>query len=104
MQIPSKEQVDALSAELAERGSSIPAHVDTMLTSLPPGTHPMTQFSMAVLALQVREHCRIPASLMLAQNPWTSLSGSAAKVDRFAMVHWITVNLCANHLKLPSIC
>ena len=55
MQIPSKEQVDALSAELAERGSSIPAHVDTMLTSLPPGTHPMTQFSMAVLALQVRE-------------------------------------------------
>ena len=25
-----------------------------MLQSLPPGTHPMTQFSMAVLALQVR--------------------------------------------------
>ena len=48
--------MDALSAELAERGSSIPAHVDTMLTSMPPGTHPMTQFSMAVLALQVREN------------------------------------------------
>ena len=53
MQIPSKEQVDSLSAELAERGSNIPAHVDTMLMSMPPGTHPMTQFSMAVLALQV---------------------------------------------------
>ena len=53
MQIPSKEQVDALSAELAERGKDIPAHVDTILTDLPPGTHPMTQFSIATLALQV---------------------------------------------------
>ena len=53
MQIPSKEQVDALSAELAERGKNIPAHVDTILTDLPPGTHPMTQFSIATLALQV---------------------------------------------------
>ncbi|CAL5218955.1 g707 [Coccomyxa viridis] len=50
--IPSKEQVDALSAELAERGKNIPAHVDTILTDLPPGTHPMTQFSIATLALQ----------------------------------------------------
>ena len=53
VQIPSKEQVDALSAELAERGKDIPAHVDTILTDLPPGTHPMTQFSIATLALQV---------------------------------------------------
>ena len=53
VQIPSKEQVDALSAELAERGKDIPAHVETILTDLPPGTHPMTQFSIATLALQV---------------------------------------------------
>ena len=62
MQIPTKEQVDALSAELADRGKDIPAHLDRILTDLPPGTHPMTQFSIAVLALQVRpvqltSHC-----------------------------------------------
>ncbi len=54
MQIPSKQQVEGLSAELADRGKDIPAYVDRLLTDLPPGTHPMTQFSIAVLALQVR--------------------------------------------------
>lgn len=47
--------MDALTAELSERGKDIPAHVDTILTALPPGTHPMTQFSTAVLALQVMQ-------------------------------------------------
>lgn len=52
-QIPSKEQVDALSAELSHRGKDIPSHVYKVLAALPAGTHPMTQFSTAVLALQV---------------------------------------------------
>jgi len=54
MQIPTQEQVSALSAELAERGKDIPAHVERILIDLPPGTHPMTQFSIATLALQVK--------------------------------------------------
>ena len=53
MQIPSKEQVEGLSAELGERGKAVPDHVHKVLKALPPDTHPMTQFSIAVLALQV---------------------------------------------------
>ena len=46
--------MDGLSAELSARGKDIPPHVHKVLAALPPGTHPMTQFSTAVLALQVR--------------------------------------------------
>jgi hypothetical protein len=52
-QVPNKEQVLALSEELRSR-SALPAHVPAVLKALPPGTHPMTQFSTAVLALQAR--------------------------------------------------
>lgn len=52
-QVPSKEQVDGLSAELSYRGKELPGHVHKVLAALPAGTHPMTQFSIAVLALQV---------------------------------------------------
>ena len=56
-QVPNKEQVLALSEELRSR-SELPAHVPAVLKALPQGTHPMTQFSTAVLALQAR--CRHP--------------------------------------------
>ena len=49
--VPTKSQVEGLSANLRGR-SKLPDHVLTMLASLPTGTHPMTQFSMAVMALQ----------------------------------------------------
>jgi citrate synthase len=52
-QIPSLEQVKGLSAELSDR-AALPAHIPRMLNSLPKDTHPMTQLSMGVLALQVR--------------------------------------------------
>ena len=52
-QVPNKEQVLALSEELRSR-SELPAHVPAVLKALPQGTHPMTQFSTAVLALQAR--------------------------------------------------
>ena len=52
-QVPNKEQVLALSEELRSR-SALPAHVPAVLKALPQGTHPMTQFSTAVLALQAR--------------------------------------------------
>ena len=51
-QLPSAEQVAELSGELRSR-AELPRHVTRALAELPPGTHPMTQLSIAVLALQV---------------------------------------------------
>lgn len=50
-EIPSAEQVSELSGELRSR-AALPRHVSKMLATLPKDTHPMTQFSAAVLALQ----------------------------------------------------
>jgi len=50
-QIPSNEQVQQLSAELASR-SKVPAHVIDLIARFPKNMHPMSQFSAAVLALQ----------------------------------------------------
>jgi hypothetical protein len=50
-QMPSESQVAGLSKDLLAR-SEIPTHVHSMLKSLPKGTHPMTQFSIAIMALQ----------------------------------------------------
>lgn len=59
LQLPSGEQVAELSGELRSR-AELPRHVTRALAELPPGTHPMTQLSIAVLALQVRRRkpCR----------------------------------------------
>ena len=48
-EIPSQEEVFAFSQELANR-SEVPLHVFKTLDALPVETHPMTQFSIAVLA------------------------------------------------------
>ena len=52
-QVPSKEQVAGVTADLAAR-AALPAHLPGVLAALPKDTHPMVQFSTAVLALQVR--------------------------------------------------
>jgi|TARA_B110000977_G_scaffold74126_1_gene100257 citrate synthase len=49
--VPTKKQVDGLTVELASR-SSVPQHVFDVLAALPKHTHPMTQFSIAIMALQ----------------------------------------------------
>ena len=49
--VPTSQQVQGLSKDLMAR-SEIPSHVHAMLKSLPTGTHPMTQFTMAIMALQ----------------------------------------------------
>lgn len=54
-QIPTDAQAKAVTEELRAR-SKLPAYVKKVLDALPEGTHPMTQFSTAVLALQVRLH------------------------------------------------
>ncbi|GJU27383.1 citrate synthase, mitochondrial [Tanacetum coccineum] len=50
--VPTKEQVDALSAELRSR-ANIPDHVYKAIDALPITAHPMTQFTTGVMALQV---------------------------------------------------
>lgn len=49
--LPSVEDVNALSAEWESR-SGVPEHVFKVLDALPVYTHPMTQFSAAILALR----------------------------------------------------
>lgn len=50
-ELPSHEDVDHISSTWARR-SHVPNHVFDVIESLPANTHPMTQFSIAVLALQ----------------------------------------------------
>ncbi|CAN8280142.1 unnamed protein product [Cochlearia groenlandica] len=50
--VPNKEQVDALSKELADR-SAVPDYVYKAINALPSTAHPMTQFASGVMALQV---------------------------------------------------
>lgn len=51
-EVPTKEQVDSLTAELHERSSKLPKHVAPLLNSLPKDMHPMTQFSIGLNAAQ----------------------------------------------------
>jgi len=50
-EVPTKEQVQWVSDEWEKR-STVPAHVMNLLSSLPEGTHPMTQFILAITAMQ----------------------------------------------------
>ncbi len=50
-EVPTKEQVQWLSDEWEKR-SKVPQHVFDMLSSLPSSTHPMTQFILAITAMQ----------------------------------------------------
>ena len=50
-EVPTKEEVQWLSDEWKKR-SSIPEHTFKALDALSPETHPMTQFSMAILSMQ----------------------------------------------------
>jgi citrate synthase len=52
LQVPSKDQASAVTQELQQR-STLPEHLKKVLKSLPKDRHPMTQLSIAILALQV---------------------------------------------------
>ena len=51
-EVPTKEQVDTLTAELHSQ-SELPPHVIPLLNSLPKDMHPMTQFTIGLNAAQV---------------------------------------------------
>ncbi|OQR92232.1 citrate synthase, mitochondrial precursor [Thraustotheca clavata] len=50
-EIPTKAQADSLTAEFHAR-SKLPDHVKAVLCDLPKNMHPMTQFSIAIMAMQ----------------------------------------------------
>ena len=50
-EVPTKEQVDTLTAELHSR-ATLPPHVKPLLNSLPKDMHPMTQFTIGLAACQ----------------------------------------------------
>ncbi|MFM1744895.1 MAG: hypothetical protein RLZZ630_832, partial [Bacteroidota bacterium] len=54
-ELPTEEDVRDVSNNWARR-SHVPKHVFDMLDSLPKGTHPMTQFSLAILAMQTESN------------------------------------------------
>jgi len=51
-EVPTKEQVDTLTADLHARAEKLPSHVIPLLNSLPKDMHPMTQFSIGLNAAQ----------------------------------------------------
>ncbi|GBG72074.1 hypothetical protein CBR_g11008 [Chara braunii] len=50
-EVPTIEQALAVSEELKSR-AKVPGHVERVLNALPSGTHPMTQFTAGIMALQ----------------------------------------------------
>lgn len=54
-EIPTEEEVAWLSKQWQHR-AKLPAHVCHVIDQLPHGTHPMTQFSIAINALQTESH------------------------------------------------
>jgi len=51
-EVPTKEQARSVTDEWNQRAAKFPKQVTEILRAIPNTTHPMTQFSMAVLALQ----------------------------------------------------
>ncbi len=79
-EVPTKEQVDSLTAELHERSSKLPKHVVPLLNSLPKDMHPMTQFSIGLNAAQTASvfakaygECCFFLSLSLFPSPLSSM-------------------------------
>lgn len=55
-EIPTQEQVNALSKDWAAR-AAIPEFVEELLDRCPPTLHPMSQFSLAVTAVSNTRYC-----------------------------------------------
>jgi len=51
-EVPTSQQVEGLRKDLHERAAKVDSRVEAVVKSLPNNLHPMTQFSMAILALQ----------------------------------------------------
>ncbi len=86
-EIPTPEEVDALTAEWQSR-AEVPAAVFTTLDSLPADTHPMTQFTIGIMAMQ-------PESIFARRY-----GEGIAKSDYWDAVYEDSMNLIA---RLPRV-
>jgi len=86
-EVPTKAQVDSLSAEWVDR-AELPTHVVTMLKNFPDDLHPMTQFTTCIAALNKDSHFV------------KAYSGGAAKADYWEHTYEDSMDLLA---KLPVI-
>lgn len=50
--LPAEQDVRTISKDWAERAQKLPAHIFSILDSIPVDTHPMTQFGIGILAMQ----------------------------------------------------
>lgn len=70
-ELPTEEQVRALSKDWAERSKNIPAHVFKTIDALPLTTHPMTQLTVGIMAMQTEsEFARNYAEGMNKKDYW----------------------------------
>ena len=85
-EVPTKEQVQAISSEWSLRAKShrLPERVVTMIKNCPKDLHPMTQFSMALMAIQNRS--------IFAKEYAT---GRMSKADMWTSAYEDTCNLLA---------
>jgi len=74
-EIPTDAQVKALNEEFAKRAAAVPEHVLKMIDDLPKTMHPMTQLSMALLALQPESAfaTKYRSGTMKKTEYWTSV-------------------------------
>jgi citrate synthase len=86
-ELPTEDDVKAVSEEWKKRGD-LPDYLIDILKAIPKGTHPMTQFSMGILALQKES--------LFAQQYREGIS----KMDYWDPMYEDTMNLLA---KLPKI-
>src|SRR5215213_7506458 len=71
-ELPTEEDVKAISKTLAERSKNIPAHVFKAIDALPLTTHPMTQFTVGIMAMQTEsEFARHYAEGMNKKDYWS---------------------------------
>jgi citrate synthase len=62
-EVPTKEQVDTVTADLRSR-SKVPGHVFDVINAFPVTAHPMTQLTAGVMALQVHIQNSLFSSIM----------------------------------------
>jgi citrate synthase len=87
-EVPTKAQVDGLTAELHAR-AKLPAHVEPTIRSLPKGMHPMTQLATGILALQTdsvfaREYAKGTPKSMYWDHSYEDMMNLIARLPEVA--------------------
>uniref|UniRef100_A0A7S1CE71 Citrate synthase n=1 Tax=Bicosoecida sp. CB-2014 TaxID=1486930 RepID=A0A7S1CE71_9STRA len=94
-EVPTREQMDSVTAELNER-ATLPAGVEDYVRALPKTMHPMTQLSTAVLALQqdskfAAAYTEGAAKATLWEHCYEDVMNLIARVSRVAAIIYSNV-------------